>query len=228
MRRRTTRARQRGFGTMEALVAAMLSLVVALAIMGFFTAQERAYRQVSTYAQSQNVTRTVVDLMAREIRMATYDPTEPAATAGAFITSPGPTCPGVERGLVVAMPQRIQIQQDLDGSGLIDVANENVMYAQVGDAIQRTDVQTGTTVTLVANVPANGFRIRYFDNQADPVELVPAGMPAALTQAQRDCVQKVVLEVHASLGSPVPNGADLQSSVRSGVIIRNRWIATSF
>jgi type II secretory pathway component PulJ len=217
---------QRGFGTMEALVASTLSLIVALAIMGFFDAQQRAYASVSTYAASQNVTRTVVDLMSREIRMSSYDPTLPAS-AGALPLSPGPTCPNVEEGLVQAQPQRIRIQQDLDGSGVIDQANEDITYAQQNDAITRTD-RTGTTVTLVENVPPNGFRIRYFDNQANPVEIVPAGMPAVLTPTQRACVQKVVLEVRASIDNPYPNGADLHSAVRSGVTIRNRWISTSF
>lgn len=212
---------------MEALVASVLSLIVALAIMGFFDAQQRAYASLSTYAASQNVTRTVVDLMGREIRMSSYDPTVPAS-AGALTLYPGPTCPNVEQGLVVAMPQRIQIQQDLNGSGVIDAVNENVVYTQVGDQIRRTDVFSNSTATLVENVPANGFNIRYFDNQANPVEIVPAGTPAALTQAQRACVQKVVLEVEASIDNPYPTAPDLHSAVRSGVTIRNRWIATSF
>jgi hypothetical protein len=158
--------------------------------------------------------------------MSSYDPTLPAS-AGALPLSPGPTCPNVEEGLLQAQPQRIRIQQDLNGNGVIDQPNEDVTYTQQNDAITRTD-QTGTTVTLVKNVPVNGFRIRYFDNQANPVEIVPSGLPPVLTPTQRACVQKVVLEVAASIDNPYPNGPELHSVVRSGVTIRNRWIATSF
>jgi len=228
MRRRPhRRSRQRGVGTMEVLVASVLTLVVALATMGFFDAQERAYASLSTYATSQNVTRTVVDLMSREIRMSSYDPTEPAS-AGAFVPYPGPTCPGVEQGLHTAMPQQIRIQQDLTGDGLLTAANEDITYAQSGDKIQRTDHATNTTLTLVENVPANGFHVRYFDNQSNPVEIVPAGSPAMLTQVQRACVQKVVIEVESVIPDPYPNSPDLHSVVRTGVTIRNRWIASNF
>ena len=232
-RRRHRRARQRGVGTMEVLVASVLCLIVALAIMGFFDAQERAYASLSTYASSQNVTRTVVDLMSREIRMSSYDPTVPRS-GGAFALSPGPTCPDVEQGLIVAMPQQIRIQQDLGGNGLIDTANEDITYAQVGDEIRRTDNvllaggDPNAIITLVEDVPPNGFTIRYFDNQANPVELLPAGLPAALTQTQRACVQKVIIEVEAEISDPYPDKPNLHSFVRSGVTIRNRWIASNF
>ena len=53
---------------MEVLVASVLTLIVAFAIMAFFDAQERAYASITAYAESQNVTRTVVDLMTRELR----------------------------------------------------------------------------------------------------------------------------------------------------------------
>jgi hypothetical protein len=208
---------------MEALVAAGLTLVIALAVLGFFDAQQRAYATLSTYAMSQTVTRTVVDLMSREIRMSSYDPTLPRS-AGALALSPMPTCPNVEQGLVVAMPQRIQIQQDLTGDGVISAANENIVYEQVGDEIQRTDVVTATTATLVENVPDGGFTLRYFDNQAIPVEIVPGGAPAALTETERACVEKVQIEVAAMIDDPYPNKPDVRSVVRSAVTIRNRTI----
>jgi hypothetical protein len=221
------RRRQRGVGTMEVLVASVLTLIVAFAIMSFFDAQERAYASLTAYADSQTVTRTVVDLMSREIRMSSYDPTTPAS-AGALALSPGPSCPNVEQGLTVAMPQQIRIKQDLSGDGTINAANEDVTYAQVGNEIRRTDNFTNTTVTLVDHVPANGFQLQYYDNQANPVELVPSGTPAALTSAQRACVQKVAIEVDSEIPDPYPDKPNLHSVVRAGVTIRNRWISTSY
>ena len=210
---------------MEVLVASVLTLIIAFAIMAFFDAQERAYASITTYANSQNITRTVVDLMTREIRMSSYDPTSP----GALTTWSGVTCPNVEEGLTVGMPQQIRIKQDLSGDGTINERNEDVTYRQVGNVIERVDnLNPPITVTLVENVPANGFRIRYFDNQGTPVELVPGGTPAALTQAQRACVQKVAILVESEIPDPYPDKPNLHSKVRSGVTIRNRWISTSY
>ena len=89
-------------------------------------------------------------------------------------------------------------------------------------------VHATVTVTLVENVPANGFRIRYYDNQGTPAELVPGGTPAALTAAQRACVQKVAIQVESEIPDPYPDKPNLHSKVRSGVTIRNRWISTSY
>jgi hypothetical protein len=213
---------------MEVLVASVLTLIVAFAIMSFFDAQERMYASITAYADSQNVTRTVVDLMSREIRMSSYDPTVPSS-GGALALSPGPTCPNVEQGLTVAMPQQIRIKQDLSGDGTINERNEDVTYAQVGSEIRRTDnLNPPITVTLVDHVPANGFQIQYYDSQANPVELVPSGTPAALTSTQRACVQKIAIEVDSEITDPYPNKPNLHSVVRAGVTIRNRWISTSY
>ena len=223
------RLRQRGVGTMEVLVASVLTLIIAFAIMSFFDAQERAYASITAYAESQNVTRTVVDLMTREIRMSSYDPTGPTVNGGALTAVSGVTCPAVDEGVVFAASQQIRIRQDLSGNGTIDQRNEDVTYAQVGSEIRRTDnLNPPITVTLVQNVPANGFHIRYFDNQGNPAELVPSGTPAVLTQAQRGCVQKVVIQVESEIPDPYPDKPNLHSKVRSGVTIRNRWISTSY
>ena len=55
-----------------------------------------------------------------------------------------------------------------------------------------------------------------------------AGLPPALTQTQRACVQKVIIEVEAEISDPYPDKPNLHSFVRSGVTIRNRWIASNF
>lgn len=214
------RRSQGGFGTMEALVASVLSLLVALAIMSFFDAQQRAYATLSTYSESQNVTRTAIDLMSRELRMASYD-----SLGTALTLSPGPTCPSVREGVVVAMPSYLQIKQDLDNSGAIDAANENVIYAQTGNRLVRTDVVQNQALTLVEGVPSNGFNLRYYAGTPS-VEQVPAGTPAQLNQGQRACVDKISIEIDSQIADPYPGKPAVHSSVRSTVAIRNRAIIT--
>src|SRR5439155_168643 len=71
------RHRSRGFSTAEVLIGTALSLAALGTLYSFFQAQQKSHATQSTYSQSQTITRTVIDLMTREIRMATYDPTAP-------------------------------------------------------------------------------------------------------------------------------------------------------
>jgi hypothetical protein len=209
-----------GFSIMEVLVAGVVSLIVLLGLMAFFDSQQRAYAAVNSYAQSQNVTRTAIDLIGREIRMSSFDPTLTALTP-----SPGPTCVNVREGLPLAMPGLVRLQQDLDGDGLLTSAGEDVMYGQVARQILRWDLGTGGLgVALVTGVPANGLQFTYFDGAVPPNELVPAGSPPMLTQDQRACVEKVQIRIAAEIDAPHPSMSNLKSVVESGVAIRNRSI----
>src|SRR5262249_25367423 len=84
----------RGFSPAEILAATALSMMLMTAIYSVQHAQSKAFAAQSVYSESQNITRTVIDLMTRELRMATYDP------GTAIPTSPGPSCPGVKQGIV--------------------------------------------------------------------------------------------------------------------------------
>lgn len=211
------RRRSRGITTIEVLVGSIVSMIVLMAIMGFFDAQQKAFATMNAYSRSQTVTRTVVDLLARDIRMSSYDP-----LGTALSLSPGPTCPNVREGVVTARPNSIRIRQDLDASGVIAGAGEDILYFISGDELRRFDVGAGSIATLVTGVASTGLRLRYFDWQTPPVELVPAGSPPELTQTQRACVEKVQIEVEAEIDSPVANRPVLVSVVESGVAIRNR------
>ena len=206
---------------MEVLVAATLTMIVAFAIMGFFDAQQRAYATLSTYAESQHVTRTAIDLMAREIRMASYNPLGTALT-----TCPVPTCAvATGEGIYEARPGRIRIRQDLTNNGTINAANEDVIYEQQGTTIVRTDVFMNQALTLVDNVSANGLRFTYYWNT--PMTLLsPSGSPSQLTQTQRGLVDKVRIQIQAAVPNSYPGQPAVDSVVRSTVAVRNRSIGS--
>lgn len=221
----SARRGSQGFSTMEALVAAAISATVMTAAFSFFSAQHRAMAVEGVYAQSQVVTRTALDLLARELRMASYDPSNTA-----LAVSPGPSCPGVRQGLVDATPTSIHFKQDLNGDGDTLDANEDLTYDVSSGSITRRD-GTSTAIALVTGIPANGFAIRYFDGSNPPVELVPvspgAGQPVALTASQRDCVTKVRLALIAQFSSPdTARSAAIRSISETQVAIRNRSLST--
>ena len=215
------RRRSRGFSTAEVLIGTALSLVAVGTLYSFFQAQQKAHAIQSTYSQSQTITRTVIDLMTRELRMATFDPTTP----GALTTSLPPNCPGVKQGVVEATPSKLHFKQDLNGDGLLTGSSEDVVYDVLGSQIRRTD-GAALPIPIVDYVPAGGLNFRYFDGSNPPNELVPAGSPPQLTPAQRDCVTKVRVTIRANLPNPNPRLTTPVTSVaESEIAIRNRSLA---
>ena len=214
------RRRSEGFSTAEVLVGSVLSLMALAAVYSVQRAQTNAFAAQSTYAESQNVTRSVIDLMTRELRMATYDP-----TTAALPTSPGPSCPGVKQGIVEASLSKLHFQQDLSGDGALVAPGEDVVYDVLGTDLRRTDGPT-LPVPLVSGVAAGGLEFRYFDGSNPPVQLVPTGSPPALTPSQRDCVAKVRITVRANLPNPDPNNSTpIASLAECEVAVRNRSLA---
>ena len=210
------RRSSRGFSTAEVLAGTALTMMLMAAVYSVQRAQSKAFAAQSVYSESQNVTRTVIDLMTRELRMATYDP------GTALTTSPGPICPGVKQGIVEATPSRLHFEQDLTGDGSLVSPGENLVYDVLGSDLRRTD-GTALPVTIVTGVPAGGLNFRYFDGSNPPIELIPTGTPPALTASQRDCVTKVRITVQANLTNPDPNNSmPIPSVAQTEVAIRNR------
>ncbi len=202
---------------MELLASATLTLMTVGTLYTFSQAQLKAMATQGTFAQSQTVTRSAIDLMARELRMASLDP-----TGLALPTSIGLTCPGVKQGIVEATPTSLHFRQDLNGDGALTAAGEDVTYSLAEGQIRRTD-GVAAPVAMVDSVPSGGLAFRYFDASNPPVELVPAGAPAALSQAQRDCVAKIRVLVTARLTNPNPRiTTPIISVAESEVAIRNR------
>ncbi len=202
---------------MEMLVTATLTLMTVGTICTFSQAQLKALAAQGSFAQSQSVTRSALDLMARELRMASLDPTNLALP-----TSVGLTCPGVKQGIVEATPTKLHFRQDLNADGALTAAGEDVTYDLLAGQIRRSD-GAAQPVALVDFVPAGGLALRYFDGSDPPIELVPAGSPAALTATQRDCVEKVRVTLSASMPNPNPNiSTPISSIAESEVAIRNR------
>lgn len=215
------RAAARGISTAEVLAAVGLSLLVGAVLHQVQWVQQRAFFAQGAYAESQHVTRTALDLMARELRMAAFDPTGTALP----VSPPGPCCPGARQGLMDAGPERVRFRQDLNSDGAIGTLGEDLAYELAGGAIVRHDGAAASP--LVESVPAGGRLLRYFTDANPPVELIPSGSPASLSACQRDCVAKVAIRVRAAVPNPDPSiAAPLTSQAASEIAIRNRSLET--
>ena len=126
-----------GLTFIEVLIAMLMGLLVLGAVLNIFVSQNRtnAVQQEVAYAQ-QNV-RAAMDLMAREIRSAGYDP-----TLSALIPIPAATATS------------IQIRADFvnGGDGATADAGEDVTYSEVTDAsgtcLVRNDTFATTTLSM--------------------------------------------------------------------------------
>ena len=210
----------RGLSRAEVFAAVAFCLAVLGIIHTVQRTQFKAFAAQTGSADGQNVTRAVIDVMTRELRMASYDP------GNAIPVSAGPCAPGVKQGIVEATPTKIHFRQDLNRDGAIAASGgEDVTYDLVGDTIRRSD-GVSTPVVLASGIAANGLTFRYFDGGKPPVELMPAGTPAALTACQRDSIAKVRIDVLARVTNPNPRiSTPIASLSESEVAIRTRSLS---
>jgi hypothetical protein len=202
-RRPRSRRRSAGISTAEVLASSGLSLLALATVTSFYQAQMRAFAAQSAYAESQTITRSVMELMTRELRMASYTTTAAPPTVG-----------NVVDGIVSATATSIRFQQDLNGDADVADPGEDLTYALVGNQLLRTD-GAGVPIPLVTGIPDGGFTLRYFTLGDPVVEIVPVG---ALTAAQRRTVAKVRITVTGQVPSTTP----LLSQAESEVSIRSR------
>jgi Tfp pilus assembly protein PilW len=97
---------------MEMLVAMSVAAVVCVGAVSFVRAQAQAIHTQMAQTDVDDQTRGVVEFMAREIRLAGYNPQ--------CILAPAPVT-----AIVSADPQDLRIQYDLNENGVLDTAAAN-------------------------------------------------------------------------------------------------------
>ncbi len=136
-----------GFTIAEVLVALAIMLVVMGGIISLFASLGRSYTTQNVAAGVQQVARAGIDIMAREIRMAGFNPLNINSI-----------------GIVDALPNRIRFQYDTNLSGMIETgAKEDVAYLlnASNQLIRQRDNNPGTNISLVDNV--DDLQFRYLD-----------------------------------------------------------------
>ena len=204
------RRRTRGFSTLEVLASSVLSLMTVGTIYVTQQGQLKAYAGQRAYADSQTVTRSVMDLMTRELRLAGYNPTGAAPT---MHTEAG--CTSIGRAFLTATSTQVRFQQDLNANGAIDAAlGEDVTYDILGTQLRRAVGTNQPTVLVDYAEPSTGLAFRYFNNSNPPVEIMP---PLA------GCQLANVAKVRVTLRANVPHPHHpMKSTAACEVAVRNR------
>jgi len=145
--------RKNGFTLIEIIIAIFVGSVIMIAVYGMMEMAQKNSTSLDRKVITQQDTRTVLDLMASEIRMASYNPTK-----SVNVWSTMPICMGglggitqSFQGIQIAKANKILIAMDLDKSGSIgNVTNEYIMYSYDSNAnkISR-NVSCGGDVVLL-------------------------------------------------------------------------------
>jgi len=200
----------RAFTVLELVVTMASSLLILAALGGFCRAENRLIDRESRGTRLREASRRVLEMVSREIRGAGFAP-----ALGSF--------DGSADGLSAARADRIEVRSDLHGAadddppdGVSDPdSNERIgFFLNPGRGLVDQTVGRQTSpLTLDATVPADGFRLRYFD--ACDREIVP---PTAgeLSAAERARVRRITVAL------TVRDAAGGSMSAETSAALRNR------
>ncbi|OQB54207.1 MAG: hypothetical protein BWX99_02184 [Deltaproteobacteria bacterium ADurb.Bin151] len=168
----------KGFTLVELLIALFVGALMMTAVYGIVNMAQKSSSGIERRVISQKDVRGALDLMALELRMASYNP-QPEDTSiwksAANCTSAGTPA---YKGIQIATDSSITIEMDADDSQVInDFANEIITYTHNGNTITRAancgTAQTfiGGTIVRIVNPTAVPV-FRYYDfnnNRIDPI-----------------------------------------------------------
>lgn len=201
----------RGFTLMEMLAGMSVALIVGAGAVSFVRAQSVAIQTQMAQTDVNDEARAVVELMAREIRLAGYNPR--------CILTPAPVA-----ALVIAEPQRLEIQADLNENGALDAGSatsEDVTYEYVVATQKIQRVVGGVATDVATGVPAANFALRYY--QSSGVEIVGSAAGGALTAAERAAVYSVSIKFQPTKAADARIGAEVRADLWTNVLLRNRY-----
>jgi len=158
---------QGGFTIVDALVAMVIALIIGAAISSVFLSQNRIYVGQQKIAYAQQNLRAAIDIMARDIRMAGYDP----RGTGLFGIS-DISFRDLDNNPEVNGSSSITLSYDWDEDGSLD-SNETISYSIYdsngdGKLDLAREVGSGGRQLLAEGIKA--FALAYaFDNDGDGI-----------------------------------------------------------
>ncbi len=188
---------KKGFTLVELMISLTVGMVIMLAVYGAMNMGQRSTAGVTSKVITQQDVRSVLDLMAMEIRMASYNPLNNASTwsnASPLACVPNSAAaPATYKGIKSATASSIAVAMDLGTSGVIgDSNNEYIVYSYDGDSTITRNVSCGGndvilggagTNTNVRNAAAGISLFRYFDRT--DTEIPVASLPARIPDIRR-------------------------------------------
>jgi prepilin-type N-terminal cleavage/methylation domain-containing protein len=225
---------KKGFTLVELMISIAVGMLIMLAVYGAMEMAQRSSVSVTGKVTTQQDVRSVLDLMAMEIRMASYNPQNATATWGTI-----PACASMGLGVPVTALKGIQlanrnaitIAMDLDNSGVIgNTANEYLMYSYDGINTISRNVSCGGnqailggagTSTNVTNAASGIFLFRYLDRLDNDIT---AAVEA--DQSRIANIRRILITIVADTEQNDPNLQKPRRMIYStNVIVRNHALS---
>jgi prepilin-type N-terminal cleavage/methylation domain-containing protein len=229
--------RKNGFTLVEAIIAMAVGAIIMAAVYGYMTLVQKNSVNVDRKIVTQQDTRTVLDLMATEIRMASYLP--PPCNMSTWLTIPacaemagwGGTPDRRYKGIQVADANKIFVAMDLNGDGVIGPpgASEYIMYTYDGASTLYRDVSCsgnsailgGTALSSNVRNAATGVKLfRYFDRANN--EITATVSNNASTVNGIPAIRRILITIVADTADKDLNKQQYKRMVYStSVVVRN-------
>lgn len=168
---------ERGLTLIELLVAMAMAGLVMAATLTLLLAGHAAHAVGTARAEATQSARVALERMGSELRHAGYDPQgtrfEP---------------------ILVAEPQRVTLQRDLNENGVIDPTRERITYLLRGTVLRRE--AGGGAQPLAEGV--SGLQLTYYDRAdaptTDPTLVASVGIRVEVSRAATFPVSPIVME----------------------------------
>lgn len=121
--------KNRGFSLVEVLIAMVIGTIIMAAVYGVMTVSQRSSTSIDRKTLTQQDTRSIMNLMAAEIRMASYNPLMRQSTWAVASAPDISSCYTGEqsfRGVRIAKDNQIAIAMDI--TPITNAANEIIGY----------------------------------------------------------------------------------------------------
>lgn len=148
------RRKENGFTLVELLVAMAMAVVVMAAIYTLYKSQQESYIAQDQVVEMQQNVRASLYQMARDLRMAGFNPLR-SPNVGGFVTQ----LPDDGGGATTTNTTNIAFTIDQDSNGVIDVDadDEQIAYRLATGALQKFRVSDDTWQTVADNISALDF-----------------------------------------------------------------------
>lgn len=229
-----------GFTLVECIIAVAVGMAILAAVYTAVWSGQRSTTGIDRKVTTGQDARAALEVMAMELRMASYNPNYSNVTNPWTDISSCNAGDATRRGIQNAAANTIQIQMDLNGNGSCgDAANEIIVYA-LDTANQRITRQTwtcsgapatpgarsflgGTTGEVKAVRVVNGDTatplLRYFNSAGTDIT---SSLPGATGQIRRI---EITLVVDSEDTDPSLGGSQRRRMIYStGVVPRNHGI----
>ena len=228
--------RKNGFTLIEVIVAMAVGAIIMAAVYGYMVMSQKNSTNMNRRIVTQQDTRTVLDLMAGEIRMASYNPVHNLSTWN----NPTPlaciaAAPIAYKGIKSANATSIAVAMDLDSSGNIgDGNNEYIVYSYDGASTLTRSVNCGNADAIlggtapfsnVRNAVAGVNLFRYFNASNADITATVINNPADAATGI-PAIRRILITIVADTSEKDLNTKKEKRMVYStSVIVRNHVLS---